>query len=850
MRPIFVGLLVGILLVSSFSILAVKVRAEANGSVPVDVNSPTSCLDWLAGNYTNPQPAVGQIASNGRGAAVCSWSLSSLSGAKHIRLSFEMLTNVPTFGRFGPHITAVLGLATSAPVRIDSDLSAIFPLDTKTTTTTVDCCDIPARLLFESDDDNVFHSYTIDVDLGSNTTTWTADGGAAATSYSGFAFIPTQLFFWAQGHDDRNSMVAQIRNVVLDFGIPQFEVRSISLVPVNPVEGQSFALNMVAQNNGETAISVPRELILSPVTPTLDAAEKSPWASCILSGPLMLQASQQATKSYSCIANWSFVALPNAMETLMDAFQGLAESAAGDIVSYGVLRHAKSVLGPDEFKIFEDGWDAKWGATWGTATVAYDTARNVAGVIDLFRHNGLTLGVTYALSFPTNMGYTVGIDAGPLQATVVAPEHKFDEAMDWVNAKFAAQVASVVLAEASAATIAGCATLIGCLVPGVLLAASVLVGPVTDVYYQDQLGDPSPLFTQFATVSPPPAFLTSLPENTFKQTLLYEYEYASNLNATVESSARGAAAFQALSLYYARLQYDHANYFAENAARYFTLFQSSLNSTVGLISPVNKTDYDAGIQEIKTNGIPQPVQEILGELGLNSFLNVTYLSQISFQEFSFPAVVGSLFNAGATLYNNTLLHKDYVSAPLTSTTTSVVKGGRALLDQTILTGITVNVTGSSAPDETTLNATVMILSQQPDNTGPLKIAPITFFDLRVLGLPDGLASICITSEAITQEITTMQYWNGSSWIEASSLGVSEITLCGTIPIQGLAGTSIAIGVPAEEPTPSLPPSPIFLYAILGVIAVAIAALAVFGVLRRRETEKRSAKQGHAAQPRV
>src|SRR2546422_2986404 len=150
MRPVFACILSSMLIASSFAILAPSVMAET-ANIPIDVKAPTSCLDWLAGSYTNPQSGVGQISSTGRGAEVCSWSLSNLSGAQHIRLSFEMLSNVPIPGPFGPRVTASLGLTTSTPDRIDPDLSAIFPIGTKTSTTTVDCCFLPAFLAFESD---------------------------------------------------------------------------------------------------------------------------------------------------------------------------------------------------------------------------------------------------------------------------------------------------------------------------------------------------------------------------------------------------------------------------------------------------------------------------------------------------------------------------------------------------------------------------------------------------------------------------------------------------------------------------------------------------------------------------
>ena len=176
-----------------------------------------------------------------RGAVVCSWFLSGggLAHSGRIRLSFDMLSNIIIPGPFGPRVTAFLGFATSAPVRIDPDTSAIFPNGTRTTTTTVDCCFLPAFLAFESDlwinsdapssgdritrvcqqqfagfaDDNVFHSYTIDLDLTSHTTTWTADGGVASESCSGFTFVPTQLVFFARASDAGNSMIAQIKNV-------------------------------------------------------------------------------------------------------------------------------------------------------------------------------------------------------------------------------------------------------------------------------------------------------------------------------------------------------------------------------------------------------------------------------------------------------------------------------------------------------------------------------------------------------------------------------------------------------------------------------------------------------------
>ena len=267
-KPDFlVEILASILIISSFSIVALSVKAEAS-TTSIDVTAPTSCQGLLAGSYTNPQSGIGQIAADGRGAAVCSWSLSNLSGAEHVSLSFEMNSSVPVPGPFGPRVTAFLGLTTSAPVRIDSDLSTIFSNDTKTTTTTVDCCFLPAFLAFESDlwinpdaplsgdrtakicqqqfpgyaDDNTFHSYTIDVDFGSQTTMWAADGGTASASCSGFAFLPNQMVFYARSTDDGNSMIAQIRNITVSTTAQQPDF-TISVSPTTSLVVRSGGWN-------------------------------------------------------------------------------------------------------------------------------------------------------------------------------------------------------------------------------------------------------------------------------------------------------------------------------------------------------------------------------------------------------------------------------------------------------------------------------------------------------------------------------------------------------------------------------------------------------------------------------
>ena len=70
-------------------------------------------------------------------------------------------------------------------------------------------------------DDATFHSYALEMNLTSHTTTWSADGGAATASYTGFTFAPSYLVFWAQGHDPGDYAVVQVRNIQLTLFMAQ-----------------------------------------------------------------------------------------------------------------------------------------------------------------------------------------------------------------------------------------------------------------------------------------------------------------------------------------------------------------------------------------------------------------------------------------------------------------------------------------------------------------------------------------------------------------------------------------------------------------------------------------------------
>jgi len=144
-------------------------------------------------------------------------------------------------GPYGARVGALVGLTTSSSTCCPSDRSALFPKDSKEISVATDCCYDGANLFFGSTlwinpdaplsgdritkvlekkvpgyaDDAVFHSYSVEMNLTSETTIWTVDGGSA-TTYTGFTFAPSYLVFWSQGHDPGDYAVAQLRDVRME----------------------------------------------------------------------------------------------------------------------------------------------------------------------------------------------------------------------------------------------------------------------------------------------------------------------------------------------------------------------------------------------------------------------------------------------------------------------------------------------------------------------------------------------------------------------------------------------------------------------------------------------------------
>ncbi|MGI0090274.1 MAG: hypothetical protein ACREBS_01065 [Nitrososphaerales archaeon] len=139
------------------------------------------------------------------------------------------------------------------------------------------------------------------------------------------------------------------------------------------------------------------------------------------------------------------------------------------------------------------------------------------------------------------------------------------------------------------------------------------------------------------------------------------------------------------------------------------------------------------------------------------------------------------------------------------TTSTTLQGGSADIDQMSTTGVYVQISGSSAPDGTLVTVASSDLSGQPSGTGNVQLGGESFYDVQVSqNLGSGaFATICINSSNIS-ETNSMEYWNGTSWVNAYDLTTSGNTICGTMPTSALTGTPIVIGSPpVSRPPPAM-----------------------------------------------
>ena len=115
-----------------------------------------------------------------------------------------------------------------------------------------------------------------------------------------------------------------------------------------------------------------------------------------------------------------------------------------------------------------------------------------------------------------------------------------------------------------------------------------------------------------------------------------------------------------------------------------------------------------------------------------------------------------------------------------------MKGGRADADLASKTGGGVRISQSSARDGTAVTVTITAYGAEPPTRWDtrFKLNSPTYFDVRIEGISDGLASISLTSSS-GKPPTTMLYLKGGQWVKVSRVSTSGNTITGEIPVSDL-----------------------------------------------------------------
>ena len=129
-----------------------------------------------------------------------------------------------------------------------------------------------------------------------------------------------------------------------------------------------------------------------------------------------------------------------------------------------------------------------------------------------------------------------------------------------------------------------------------------------------------------------------------------------------------------------------------------------------------------------------------------------------------------------------------------------------------------------------------LFTSNPITTTPPVSSP-NFYDLSITGLSAGTATVCFTT-SLASASTGMWYWNGESWVSATSITYSAGQLCGDIPVTALdtPSTPIVIGT-SVGPTPSGVPQ--FGAPAAAVVAVSLLAFAMLSRRMRPDLQTKS-----------
>jgi hypothetical protein len=177
------------------------------------------------------------------------------------------------------------------------------------------------------------------------------------------------------------------------------------------------------------------------------------------------------------------------------------------------------------------------------------------------------------------------------------------------------------------------------------------------------------------------------------------------------------------------------------------------------------------------------------QLSSSDSCSVTYQDATSGAPVITANYAGDSNNGGSSA--SYILANFAVQASSAESSSTTLTGGSTTVDQSSQTGISTTISGSGGNSATVFSADLG--STQPAGTGTISLSNSQYYDVKVNGISTGTATVCITISSQLSSQYAMQYWDGSSWVNATNITVSGSQICGDIPVSALTGTNIVIG---------------------------------------------------------
>ena len=406
-----------------------------------------------------------------------------------------------------------------------------------------------------------------------------------------------------------------------------------------------FTLQITYLNLGSTTESVPTSLPFSRLVKYDPSNNAVLVSSSLISNTYTISPEYRMNAQYSVTVSWN-VAVPMKLSSfLKSTFTGLGLDFIGD--SLGNPK-ALSTIQQDFFSSdskYASMWPAvefllKNGAEWAKDVhTGFAFSKALVGLLALTGSGDFMLADN--ITFMPQGVYS----AHPINVTVSAQENKIVLAYADVAAYFGTMAASTGLKMASLAVLGGCAGIISCplaiAASGALLAASVLIGPVTSAVFQKELSDPNSNYTNFTTIKSIPTSIVSISNLTVRQLSIDLYYYEAYLNASAVSNTKAYYADEVNNSYYGMLQDQLALNYSRESNYYFSLVKNGIGKTIAMMENygllTNKSFFN-GKAEMNASGDFNRLALYEENLGLSQYINYSSIINVSYTPVNLSAI--------------------------------------------------------------------------------------------------------------------------------------------------------------------------------------------------------------------